>query len=589
MFDPADSQQIARLNKAVRASYTKLASFRDGRRKLIQEFTGPYYGDNNVEDQPVNMLALTVDIYLMLLAGSNPKVLLPTWNQQILPEIADLEAIVNRELGEMRFDKTLRKWVQEAIFCVGILKCGLVDAGYVELIPGEPLPSQDYFADVVDFDDFVFDTDASSWERITFLGDRYKVDYDAVMQSDEFSPLAKQGLKKHEVFDQEIERAAQISIDQGSEDQQEEKFIRTAYVWDVCLPEEKLVITVPDNPNVVTPLKVVEWTGTTNSPYHVLRFMDVPSNVMPLAPGALLRSLNSTLNGLYRKMIRQAKRQKTLGLYRHGNQDDAEKVMKADDGQLIGVENPETVTQVTYGGASQENLAFAMQIRQVFGEIAGNIDALGGLGPQADTARQDAMLASTVSKKAAKMSLVVVDATVEVVKSLIYHIVNDPVKSYQATRPIAGTSIEILAEMAPGERGFTLEDFSVEVQPYSMTYRSPQERAADLKGLFVELIFPMLPALMEQGINVKLQSLFELLAKYLDLPEIYQLFEFAAPLMPKGDAGETQQPQVSHRTYERVNRSGATSRGNAATMMQLAAGGNPQSSQVAKLNQQTGV
>ena len=308
---------------------------------------------------------------------------------------------------------------------------------------------------------------------------------------------------------------------------------------------------------------------------------------MPLPPGSLLTSLNRTLNALYRKMIRQAQRQKTLGLYRAGEQDDAKKIQDASDGELIGVSNPDTVTQVSYGGASQENLAFALQVRQAFGEIAGNIDALGGLGPQAETARQDAMLAQTVSKKAAKMSLVVVDATTEVLKSLIHHILTDPARTYTATRPISGTSIELLAELVPGDRPFTLDDFRIEVQPYSMTYRSPQERAADLKGIFVELIFPMLPTFQEQGINVKIQSLFELLAKYMDLPELYQLFEFTAPTMLPGD-DQIQQPQVSHRTYERINRSASTSRGNAATMMQLAAGGNPQPKQMAALSRPTG-
>ena len=589
MFDPHDSLQVRRLNNAVRASHKKLESFRKQRRDLIKEFAGPYYGDNSqIEEQPVNMLALTVDIYLMLLAGSNPKVLLPTWRQDLLPDIADLEAIVNQELGAMRFDKTLRRWVQEAIFCIGVLKCGLVDSDYVELIPGEPMPSQEYFAEVVDFDDFVFDTEATSWDRITFLGDRYKVDYDALMQSHEFPIKARASVRPLDNdISAESDRASDIGISQTSENQQEEVFKRTANVWDICLPEEKLIITLPDSPNVVAPLKVVEWNGSTTSPYHVLRFMDVPGNPMPLPPGSLLTSLNRTLNALYRKMIRQAQRQKTLGLYRAGEQDDAKKIQDASDGELIGVSNPDTVTQVSYGGASQENLAFALQVRQAFGEIAGNIDALGGLGPQAETARQDAMLAQTVSKKAAKMSLVVVDATTEVLKSLIHHILTDPARTYTATRPISGTSIELLAELVPGDRPFTLDDFRIEVQPYSMTYRSPQERAADLKGIFVELIFPMLPTFQEQGINVKIQSLFELLAKYMDLPELYQLFEFTAPTMLPGD-DQIQQPQVSHRTYERINRSASTSRGNAATMMQLAAGGNPQPKQMAALSRPTG-
>jgi len=591
MFDPYDATQIRRLNKAVRASYRKLDSFRRQRRDLVREYAGPYYGDNAnyTEDQPVNMLALTVEIYLMLLAGSNPKVLLPTTRLDLLPDIADLEAIVNKELADMRFDKTLRRWVQEAMFCCGVLKCGLVDSGYVELVPGEPLPGQDYFAEVVDFDDFVFDTDANSWERITFLGDRYKVDYEALIRSGEYDVQAKAAVKpfNSDVSRDDGDRASTISITQTSENQQEESFRTQAEVWDIALPEEGIIVTIPDAPEVLAPLKVVEWSGASNSPYHVLRFHDVPGNAMPLPPGALLKSLNKTLNGLYRKMVRQAQRQKTLGLYRAGEADEADKIRKANDGDLVGVSNPDTVTEISFGGASQENMAFALQVRQAYGEIAGNIDALGGLGPQADTARQDAMLTSTVSRKAAKMSLVVVDATVEVIRTLIHHVINDPLKSYSAMRPIAGTGVEMLAEMTPGDRAFSLGDFGVEIQPYSMQYRSPGERAADIRQLLAEVVFPMLPVLQGQGVDLKLQSLFELLGKYMDLPELVNLFEFAAPVMQSPDeAGGA--PQVSHRTYERVSRPGASAQGNARTMMQLLSGGNPQQSEQAAITRPTG-
>ena len=578
----------------MRASYGELEQYRKRRTELLKEYVGACYSDNGMqEEMPVNLMALTVDIYMMFLAGNRPQIILPTANPNVIPWIADLEAIVNKELEDMRFDKVLRRWVLDAFFLVGVLKTGLVDAGYVELIPGEPQPSQEYFADVVDFDDFVYDTRASSWDKVTFIGDCYKAEYEAVMDAEDLDVKAKASIKQDEDYDPyglESERADDIgrgTID--SEDLRE--FKKQIRLWDVCLPEEKLIIVLPDSDSVTTPLKVVEWDGVSTSPYHVLSFSDVPGNTMPLAPGMLLKSLNRTINAVYRKLVRQAQRQKSLGLFRHGQQDDARRIRNARDGELVPVEDPTSVVEVNFGGPSQENLAFSMAARDWYSQLAGNLDALGGLGPQSETFRQDAMIQNTVSKKAAKMTRAVLDSTTDVIRDFIYRIYTDPYHEYRTLRRLGNTQVQVAAELKPGDRRFEWEDFDVKIEPFSMTYKSPSDRANEITQIISTLALPMLPFLQQQGIGLNSQALFEYLAKYLSLPELSQIFEFIGPPTP-GTAPSQQQPRqspVSHRTYERVNRPGATRQGNTNTLLQAAMGGNPQGAQVAARSRPAGV
>ena len=584
-------------HKSVKTAYRNLDDFRQKRVQLIKEYVGSYYSNNGSEwEMPVNMMALTVDIYLMHLAGNNPRVILPTDRQELMPYLADLEAIANKQLDKMHFDTTIRRWIMDAFFCLGVIKTGIVNAEMIELIPGEPQPGQEFFCEVVDFDDFVFDTEAKWWDKINFIGDRYRVDYEALMDDPSFDSTAKNAIQpqSRDTFQdspQEQTRAIGNDMYTSDENSNQDGYKRQVNIWDICLPEEGLIVTFTDESDIEKPLKVVEWDGTSTSPYHTLYFTEVPNNCMPLAPGSLLRSLNKSINACYRKLVSQADRQKTLSLYRAGQNDDAEKIQRASDGDMVPVDDPQTVTQVSFGGPEQGNLAFSQLLRDVFSTQAGNLDALGGLGPQAETYRQDAMIANTVSKKAAKMQTAVVDKTVDVVREILFRIWEDPINEYEASRQIDGTEVSILAQLTPGERPFSWEHVNVKIEPYSMQYRSPQERAGEISQLMTQMVFPILPILQEQGINLNAQNLFQYLSKYMDLPELNNIFEYAGvPLPGVGpDKSGSKMPINTTRTYERVNRPGATKEGNTQTLLQQAAGANPQESQVAALGRSTGV
>ena len=64
----------------------------------------------------------------------------------------------------------------------------------------------------------------------------------------------------------------------------------------------------------------------------------------------------------------------------------------ANDGEVILVNDANSLKEMRFGGPDQANLAFAIHAKATHSEIAGNLQTLGGLSPQADTLGQEQLL-----------------------------------------------------------------------------------------------------------------------------------------------------------------------------------------------------
>ena len=109
---------------------------------------------------------------------------------------------------------------------------------------------------------------------------------------------------------------------------------------------------------------------------------------MPLSPVALWQDLNDLVNTLFRKLSKQAISRKTVAVFAGGSDEDARRFCGAADGDAIRGSGNDP-REVSVGGIDQPNLAFAIQVRDLYSVLAGNLDSLGGLSPQSETATQD--------------------------------------------------------------------------------------------------------------------------------------------------------------------------------------------------------
>lgn len=589
-----DQNRLRRLWNSIRWSIKELEPHRKFRASLVKEYAGStYYRQNNRTPESVNNAwALAIETINLAIAGGDPQVQLFTDIEEYLPFAADFEAILNSELKKMQFGDTLQEWVLEALFSLGIMKIGRADAHYMDVLPGiQDSRGSTLFANIVDLDCWVHDANATHWDEIDFCGDRYRCCLKAVQENERYDErVRRMVLANRDAMNNSIEEGYPGRLSSGVT-QDTEMFEDYVDLWDIFIPRDGVILTLVDNQRDLPPLLVQEWNGPPNysGPYYILPASRVPGNLMPKTPGHMLKPLHDLINRLWRKLSRQAGKQKSLVIVDDGAEGDGNKIKDAEDCEVVAVGAPERVKVMEFLGPNQANMAFSSLAYDTFNRLAGNLDAMGGLGPQSSTVGQDEMILGTVSRKVGKLQQRVVSETVRLVKDLAFYLWHSD-ETYSARRPISGTSYVHVATMTPGERDGEFEDYNFDVSPYSISYSAPGERSKSILGLMTTIVMPALPYIQQAGVQVNWQRFIQLLAKENSLPELNNIFETGTnPYVAQGGAPDAPgKPPVSTRNYVRTSRPAASREGNTQTLMQMAAGGGVQDSQASALMKGTG-
>lgn len=573
--------RVSRLVTAFDHSRRKLQTFRERRLGMIRQFVGGAWSDGGAPDRvPVNFLEMALNIYRRQVAARAPRVMVRSKDGDNISFADDLEIALNIAIEDMKFDETMRRWVLEAMFGMGVLKVGLAPSDQREIMgfthdPGQP------FADVVDFEDFVFDITAKRWDQVQFCGNRYALPLEAVQ---DLKMFPKKDLSKYErrtTNEQGDQKISNMVDDGGSYG--EESYMDLVELWDIWLPYEGVVATFQTDPNGgledKEPLRVVEWDGPEGGPYHLLSFGDVPGQIMPLPPAALMIDLHELGNRVFRKLARQADRQKTVTLVASANQDDGRRITSANDGDAVAVDRPEATKDVRYGGVDQAGLAFFQQLRQLTSYFGGNLETLGGLNNATNTASQEQLVKSQATMRIADMQERATAASTDVIKAIAFYMWNDPIRSYRIPKKIPNSDMTIMAEMKPEKRNGEFPDYAIEIVPFSMQSRTPSERLQSAMQVMQTYIVPMSALLQQRGLVPNIEAFLKMSAELSGTPEIMDLVMkvppqelMQGPPAPGGGAGGAG-PANTTRNYVRSDRGGdSISKGDqvVAQMMQQA-------------------
>lgn len=555
-------ERVSRLVTAFDHSRRKLQTFRERRLAMIRQFVGGAWSDGGAPDRvPVNFLEMALNIYRRQVAARAPRVMVRSKNGDNISFADDLEIALNIAIDDMKFDDTMRRWVLEAMFGMGVLKVGLAPSDQREIMgfthdPGQP------FADVVDFEDFVFDITAKRWDQVQFCGNRYALPLEAV---EDLKMFPKKELSKYErrtTNEQGDEKISNMVDDGGSYG--EESYMDLVELWDIWLPYENVVATFQTDPNGGIedrePLRVVEWDGPEGGPYHLLSFGDVPGQIMPLPPAALMIDLHELGNRVFRKLGRQADRQKTVTLVASANQDDGRRITSANDGDAVAVDRPEATKDVRYGGVDQAGLAFFQQLRQLTSYFGGNLETLGGLNNATNTASQEQLVKNQATMRIADMQERATAASTAVIKAIAFYMWNDPVRAYRIPKKIPNSDMTIMSEMKPEKRSGEFPDYAIEIVPFSMQSRTPSERLQTAMQVMQTYILPMSQLLQQRGLVPNIEAFLKMSAELSGTPEVMDLVQkvpaqelMQGPPAP-GGGGAGGAPANTTRNYVRSDR-----------------------------------
>ena len=519
-------------------------------------------------------MELATQVYERNLSARPPQALVLTRNRELRPVGVKYERMLNEQLTKHRIHTQIQRCVKQALLSVGICKVGVETVGEVE-VQGYKFAQTEPFVRSVLLDDWVHDMSARHIEEVAYCGHRYRVRLSDAKKNKQFKKSVRDKLRPEENYnfneqggDERIGTLASGSsrIETALED--------TIELWEIWLPNERKLVTLSPMEGEA-PLRVIDWDGPDRhlGPFHMLWFNEVDGNTMPLAPAMLWQGLHQIVNGLYRKLERQASRVKHIGVTRGADAGDAERIRQTSDGEIVAVDNPDAVQEKSFGGIDQRNFAFMLQSRALFSWLAGNLAALGGLGPQSETVGQDKLLFAAANQRIAGMQDRVMEFTRDLIRDFGYHLWQDPLQTYPVTVEFEGIR-PLEMEITPDDRrGHSVYEHDVEIEAYSMQHQSPGERLQTINQIVQGIVVPAMPLLQQQGMQLNMTALLDLYSKYANLPELKDLVQQVNQGPPEGmdspgsDRNRPRQAPVTTRENVRVNRPGHASRQNADSSM----------------------
>jgi hypothetical protein len=584
-MNPKDSKDMNRLHTAMESSRRKLEPFRRRHRESIEQYVGVYYSDD-AANKPVhvNLMELATNIYMQNLASRPPRVSCYCSNPRFRSQAKKLEVVMNQKLTDYKLHEALQRAVRSALFSMGIVKVGLQSAGEFS-VDGFEFSRTAPFVESVLLDDWVHDMTARVPEEVSFEGHRFRMLRSEALEDKSFRKNVREKLRSYEPSNHNESGDERLhTLSQGYSAADEEMDPRIE-LWEIYLPKEKKLLTIIPNDDG-PPLRVIDWEGPDGGPFHKLFFNEVDGQSMPLAPAMLWQGLHRIVNGLYRKLDRQAQRVKHIGVTRGEDSEDAERIRMASDGEVVAVDNPDAIQAKSFGGVDQSNFAFMLQSKEMFSWLNGNLDALGGLGPQAETLGQDQLLYASANQRVSGMQDRVYLFTKQVLHDFGFYLWENPTDTYEAEVDIGGGFAPIESPLTPSDRsGVDYYNYEINVEPHSMQYRSPAQRLQQLNQLVTGVFMPALPMMMQQGVSVNFAELAKTYSKYADLPELLDIIKTGsgpaglAAGSDGGEGGEANTPTQTHRVNERISRPGATPQGAQQTLVNTLMGGNNQPSE----------
>lgn len=577
MIDLDNDEKRGRLLKAIKASRDAMEPFRRVRKELVRDYCGSWYSEAGARNKTlVNLMNQTARIYTVALAAHNPQVLVSTPLVENIPFARRFEINLNKLIGDMSLDQTFRAIVLDAFFCIG---CGVVmmrdtDTRFhgileseedVWLDPGEPWLNR------VALDDLILDMSAKELTKMRYCGHRYRADYEKVMDEPGYSKAVKDKLKPTARSTQNQDSPARdIAADETANDDDLKDMV---WLQDIWIAENNSIATMAVGQDL-PPLIEREWSGSQAGPYKFLSLGTVPDNVIPASPAVNLKGMHDLQNRLHRRMEKDSDAHRVINTYNPAGADDAEKIRKAERNSWVRMNDPQSVGQVEVGGVDQRDLALATFIQDEYDRFAGNLQAMGGLGPQASTVGQEEMMMGQLSRTEADMRMAVVNFAADCILDLGRLMWEDQTLELQTSMPVGNSGINVNSSWTPENRVGAFEDYDFKVEPYSMVFKTPEQKLQELFQV-LQQVAPLWPMFQASGASLDAEAIVDEIARLKNRPEFKRFITFAAPAaMLGGDQNTVRQSPVTSRETVRKNIStGGTKDARSSAMIQSLMGG----------------
>lgn len=552
-----------RLFRAVPAWYGGLSWSRSFFRRMVTEFAGPNYGQQ--DDSKVKYIAKIsqfINGHVMTLAGDDPQVAIETDYKHLMPFAKHASVNMNAMIRNIKMKEELQDWIKNAMILAGFLKCHYADSGHVVFENDiEADPGKIFFSSIT-IEDIVYDLSVKKEGRCRIMGDKYRMsisDLEKGLDLGMFEERAAMDVEATSKMEHDRERTELISNGHETDDDEIEPMFDAIDLFDF---EDQVIRTYALNDTrTMTPkgteLATVEWNGIKAGPYHMLKFFTVPDNIMPKSPVGDIEALDRFINNLARKVARQAHNQKENLVYTPAGKQAGDALTTAKDRETIMVTSIQDVDVIRQGGVDASTSQTLANMLALIDEQGGNIKQMLGLGMSAETLGQEQMSAQAGSRVSNFMEDRISDKMIDVFANGFMLMWKDDfleIESSITVDNLGPKPIRVDSSWKPGDRDGELWQYVCRLVPYSMRKRTPAEKVGVITQMIERIYLPLQQQMVAQGGMIDIFALNELFADNLNMPEFRNIVTFmsnATGGVPMPDmAGK---PPTSNRHYTRHN------------------------------------
>jgi len=577
MFDINDVDFRGRLCNSLSYWAKEHDVFRLSRKQLIAHHAGsPNFAKLlglNVKDKEMtgNLIQLGAQAHALQLAFGMPQYKFVAQGPELDDIATRLEHSINRYFHLLDATRLTRAWALDSYFgwAIACVEDGLLPPG-VRAATG-----MGYGPDVkrISQDDFFFDGHSTDIRDMGWLAHTFLTPLHLAQNFEGYDPIVRAKLSEWSYTNQDRNARAQAGV-LGSK-----TAIPMTRLVSVYLPLYGCRAIWPANDAEFSgvrgmPLAVEDWRGHYTGPYEIASMLDIPDNLFPVALSESTKRLHILFNALADITSNQALEAKYNPVFEVGSERDAQRLMNAKDRVFTPVSNIAKIGQWQVPGPDASQTQYMGATLQMFKEFSGNLDDTLGLGATAPTASQSQLIRQSTSVRSADRRQRFNRFLAMIATKLGHLFLHNQDLYVPARRVIPGTTFSVDTSWLPAAelpRPQNIDEFLINVVPYSAEYRDPATRIAQLNEATGQIFQAM--QLAAQGVPVDLEAFVELQADYRDLPELRGIYSGLLPEYTerKGNAEVNAQKRQNVGEYTRRNVSAQTNGG--ALMQNLAQSG----------------
>lgn len=572
----------ARVNEARRISWKKMNPFREARNDIRKQIVTHLYGDLYVKggnppkmkEVIINKLRQMAQIYFRLLASSNPRFMVTVKYDELAPQAWSLKTEINNVVNhEIELLEELNTAIMEALYGIGIVNCELGESDQGMEADGALFDVGQPFVKAITLNNFVMDMIADSRKGIDWCGHRYWRTKAELLRK---YPEREDHIIGGDANGVETKPTERLT---GTSSREESRIYEYVMLWKMYFPKERVVRIYLDGKD--EPLEEYFWEGPERGPYEFLSFFDVPDETMPSPPMYALVEMHEFINELQRKLGRRANNAKSVLAWEGQAEEDVKRIRATDDQGDVRVQHLDKMQVVKFDDVDGQQWNVEIMLDRMFDTQAGNLQSLGGLGPQSETLGQDEMLSAASGAQVDNMRRAVVRFTRHIGYRLLFYIFHHPFKDYQHPFPIPGGGTVMQSWTAAQRLENDFIEYNFDLDPYSMKDETPASKLQALLTVWERFVLPSMPIAMQAGWAPNFEQTARNVAEWTNMP-FESIFVAMDPAMKARQAWEGPQgqgggmPQTTTRRYERVSRPGTTPGGDMQNLMMANMGAKPQ-------------